>query len=145
MAVIEKEISVNAPCDKIWRDLVQDPNRWGEWLTPLRGIEEHVDGAVRAGLEFHVQLGKIGGAKIKVVEATPGNLLRWNAGPPMAHMMGMAMRGRLELRQRGAATQVTLKMVTPMMMAPMMKMMSGLNSGEEVTKTMQQIKLRAEA
>lgn len=144
MAVIEKETTVNGSCEKIWADLIQDPNQWDQWMTPIRGIEEHVNGPVRGGLDFHVQLGNIGGAKIKVVEATPCRLLRWNAGPAMAHMMGMPMRGTLELRQLGTGTRVIMRMVTPMMMAPMMRMMSGLNSEEEVGKTIQRIKLRAE-
>ena len=144
MAVIKKETFVNAPADKVWATLINDPNRWDEWLTPVRALEERVTGSVREGLEFHITLGKIGGAKIKVVEAVPGRLLRWNAGPGMMHMMGMPMRGTLELEPRDGSTHVFLKMVTPMMMAPMMGMMSGLNPNEEMTKTIERIKRESE-
>ena len=144
MAVINKEIVVNVPPEKIWSTLIEDPNRWTEWLTPIRALEEKVTGAVREGLEFHIQMGKMGGAKVKVKEVVPNRLLRWNGGPPMAHIMGMAMRGTLEFRRTNGATHVSLRMVTPMMMAPMMGMMSGLKPREEMEKTIQQIKRLSE-
>lgn len=144
MAVIKRETVVNAPPEKIWSTLIEDPNRWTEWLTPIRALEERVTGSIREGLEFHIQLGKIGGAKVKVIEAAPGRLLRWNAGPGMMHMMGMPMRGTLEFQRRNGATYVYLKMVTPMMMAPMMGMMSGINPKEEMDKTIERIKRLSE-
>lgn len=143
MAIIKRETLVKAPADTIWDKLISDPNQWGDWLTPIRGFEERVDGPVRKGLEFHVRLGKIS-AKIKVTEVLPGRRLKWKAGPGMMHMMGMTMRGRLEFQPRNGSTQVLLRMVTPMMMGPMMKMMSGLNSKEEMTKTIERIKLLSE-
>lgn len=143
MAVINKEIVVDATPEKIW-GLIQDPNRWSEWLTPIKALEEKVSGTVRERLEFHIQLGNMGGVKVKVKEAVPNRLLRWNAGPPMAHMMGMTMRGTLELRRANGTTHVSLRMVTPMMMAPMMRMMSGIDPREEMEKTIRQIKRLAE-
>jgi hypothetical protein len=62
----------------------------------------------------------------------------------MMHMMGMPMRGTLVLNQHDGGTRVSLRMVTPMMMAPMMGMMSGLKPKEEMDKTIQAIKRQAE-
>lgn len=139
MAVIKRETTVKASADSVWANLIYDPNRWGEWLTPIKSVEERVGESVREGLEFHVQLGRLS-AKVKVTEAVPGQRLKWKAGPGMMMAMGMSMRGTLEFRSVNGSTQVFLKMVTPMMMGPMMRMMSGLNPKEEMTKTITQIK-----
>ena len=138
MAIITRETTVNASPETIWAGLIDDPNKWGDWLTPIRGVEERVGGLVEEGLEFDIRLGKIG-AKIRVTEADRGRRLRWKAGPGMMLMMGMAMRGTLELQSHNGSTRVLLRMVTPMMMAPMMQMMSGLNSKEEMTATIERI------
>ncbi|MEE9248021.1 MAG: SRPBCC family protein [Dehalococcoidia bacterium] len=144
MAVIKRETTVKAPSDDVWANLIHDPNRWGEWLTPIRGVEERVRESVREGLEFQVLIGKLSG-KIKITEAVPGRKLRWKAGPGMMMAMGMSMRGTLEFQPVNGSTHVFLKMVTPMMMGPMMKMMSGLNTKEEMTKTIGMIKRLSEA
>lgn len=89
-------------------------------------------------------LGRIGGAKIKVTQVVTNRGVRFNAGPGMMHMMGMPMRGTLVLHQEDGGTRVELRMVTPMMMAPMMGMMSGLKPKEEMDKTIQEIKRQAE-
>ncbi|MFQ5933427.1 MAG: SRPBCC family protein [Dehalococcoidia bacterium] len=140
MAIIKRETTVKASADSVWISLIDDPNRWGEWLTPIRGVEERVEEPVREGLEFHVQLGKLS-AKVKVTEAVPGSRLRWKAGPGMMMAMGMSMRGTLEFQPVNGATHVFLRMVTPMMMGPMMRMMSGLNPKEEMTKTIERIRV----
>lgn len=144
MPTVKKDIWVDAQPEKIWSRLISDPNRWDHWLTPIRGYEERVTGEVAKGLEFHVQIGKIGGAKIKVVEAVPARRLRWNAGPAMAHMMRMPMRGTLELEPQGQRTHATLKMKTPMMMVPMMKMLSGINAKREMEDSISRIKSESE-
>lgn len=144
MAIIVKELTVNAPPSKVWA-LVEDPSLWPTWFTPIRALEERVNGPIREGLEFHFTMGRLGGAKMKVKEVVPNQRVRWNGGPPMAHMMGMTMRGTLELRPfDSGSTRVTLRMVTPMMMAPMMKMMSGLNAKEEIDKSIKELKRQAE-
>ena len=143
MAIIKRETLVKAPVDTIWDKLISDPNRWGDWLTPIRSLEERVNGSIRKGLEFNVRLGKMG-AKVRVTEVVPGRRLRWKVGPGMMLMMGMGMRGTLEFQPRNGSTHVHLRMVTPMMMAPMMGMMSGLKPKEEMTKTIELIKLLSE-
>lgn len=139
---ITRETTVRATGDAIWSSLIEDPNRWTEWLTPVRGIEEKVGVPVRVGTEFSVRLGKMGG-KVRVTEATKGQRLRWKAGPSMMMAMGMAMKGTLELERTGnGATHVVLKMTTPMgpMGSMMMRMMAGLNPKNEMTATINRIK-----
>jgi uncharacterized protein YndB with AHSA1/START domain len=138
MATVNRETTVRASADKIW-SLFEDANRWPEWLTPVRGLEENVAGSVREGSEFSARLGKVSG-KIRVLEASRGRRLRWKAGPAMMLAMGMGMKGTLELQGNGNTTRVLLKHKTPMMMGPMMRMMSGLNPKEEMTKTVSRIK-----
>lgn len=114
MATVTREATVKATGESIWSSLIEDPNRWTDWLTPVRGLEERVKQPVHDGLEFSVRLGKISG-KIRVTEATRGKRLRWNAGPPMALAMGMGM-----------------------------KMMAGLDPKDEMTKTINRIKQLSE-
>ena len=139
MAIIKKQTTVAKSPDELWNELFSDPNGWGQWLTPIQGIEEEVKGPARGGLSFGARVGKLS-AKLKVTEASPGKLLRWKAGPPMLLLMGSGMRGQLELRPSNGGTRVDLRMVTPLMLGPMMKMMTGLNSNEEMTKTIGRIK-----
>ncbi len=87
-----------------------------------------------------MQLGNIG-AKLRVLEATKGQRIRWKAGPPMLLAMGTGMKGSLEFRGTGnGVTHVQLKMKSPLMLGPLMKMMSGLNPKDEMTKTINRIK-----
>ncbi len=139
MAIIQRETTVTASPNDLWSKLIDDPNEWPDWLTPLRGLDETVSGKVRSGLSFSVRLGKIS-AKVKVRKVSPGKELQWSGGPPMLLMMGSGMRGKLEFTPAGEGTRVNLTMVTPMMFAPMMKMMTGLNTGDEMTKTIGKIK-----
>lgn len=138
MATVNRETTIRASADKIW-SLFEDPSRWPEWFTPLRGLEERVTGSIREGSEFSGRLGKLSG-KIRVLEAKSGRRLRWKAGPAMMLAMGMGMKGTLELQSNGNSTRVVLKHKTPMMMGPMMKMMSGLNPKDEMTRTISRIK-----
>ncbi len=145
MAIINKERTLNAPAEKVWSTLIDDPNQWPEWLTPIRSLEEKSSGKVRKGTQISVRLGSLGGAKVKVTEVVPNKRLRWKAGPAMMLMMGMGMKGTLDFQQQGDSTRVRLRMVTPMMMAPMMKMMTGLNAADEMEKTITKIKELGEA
>ncbi len=140
MATISRETTVHASADAIWSSLFEDPNRWPDWLTPIRGLEEKASGPVRAGTELSVRLGNMGG-KIRVIEATRGQRLRWKAGPSMLLAMGTGMKGSLEFqRAANGSTRAVLKMKSPMMLGPMMRMMSGLNLKDEMTKTINRIK-----
>lgn len=140
MATINRETTVHASADTIWANLFEDPNRWPDWLTPIRGLEERASGPVRAGTELSVRLGNMGG-KIRVTEVTKGQRLSWKAGPGMLLAMGTGMKGSLEFQKAGnGSTRVVLKMRSPMMLGPMMKMMSGLKLKDEMTKTIGRIK-----
>lgn len=140
MATINREETVHSSADALWSNLFEDPNRWPDWLTPVRGLEERASDHVQAGSELSARLGNIGG-KIRVTEATSGQRLRWKAGPPMLLAMGTGMKGSLELHATGnGSTHVHLKMTSPPMLGPMLKMMSGLNLEDEMTKTIARIK-----
>ncbi len=139
MAIIERETTVSTSAPDLWEKLISDPNVWPDWLTPLRGFDETVSGPVKAGESYSARLGNMS-AKIKVKEVTSGTRLRWAGGPPMMLAMGSGMRGSLTFTRDGEGTKISLTMVTPMMFAPMMKMMTGLNMGEEMTKTIGKIK-----
>ena len=144
MAIIKRETTVSAAPNDLWAKLIDDVNTWPEWLGPLRGLDETVDGKVRAGLSFSARVGKLS-AKVKIRKVLPGRELQWSGGPPMLLAMGTGMRGKLEFTQAGEGTKVNLTMVTPMMLAPMMKMMTGLNVGDEMTNTIANIKKLGDA
>ena len=139
MAIIRKETTVTASPNDLWSKIIDDPNQWPDWLTPLRGLDETVSGSARAGLSFSARLGKLS-AKMKVRTVKPGNELQWSVGPPMLLMMGSGIRGKLEFTPAGEGTKVNLTLVTPMMLGPMMKMMTGLKAADEMTKTIDKIK-----
>ena len=139
MAIIKRETTVSTSPPDLWERLISDPNVWPDWLTPLRGFDETISGPVKAGASYSARLGNMS-TKIKVKEVTNGTRLRWAGGPSMMLAMGSGMRGTLTFTPDGEGTKVNLTMVTPMMLAPMMKMMTGLNTGEEMTKTIGKIK-----
>jgi len=140
MATVTRDTTVRASGDEIWAKLIQDPNHWSDWLTPLRGLEEKVTAPVTGGTSFAARIGNLSG-KIKVVEAVKGKKLRWKAGPGPLLAMGMGMKGTLELRSNGGgATHVHLTMKSPPMMSPMMQAMIGLKVADEMTKTINRIK-----
>ncbi len=144
MATIRKETTVSASPADLWAKIIDDPNIWPDWLTPVRGLDEVVEGKVRAGLTFSARVGKLS-AKIKVRKVSPGKEIQWSGGPGMMLAMGSGMKGKLEFTPSGEGTKVNLTMVTPMMFAPMMKMMTGLNTGDEMTKTIANIKRLGDA
>ena len=139
MATIERETTVSASGTEIWTNLIQEPNHWQEWLTPLRGLEERVKSPVVSGLSFGARIGNLSG-KIKVVEVIEGKKLRWKAGPGPLLAMGMGMKGSLELAPKNGGTDVHITMKSPPMMRPMMQAMTGLNTADEMTKTISRIK-----
>ena len=139
MATIERETTVSASGEEIWANLIQDPNHWNDWLTPVRGLEEKVSPQVGAGQSFGARIGNLSG-KIKVVEAVEGKKLRWKAGSGPLLAMGMSMKGTLEFQQRNGATHVHLTMTSPPMMSPLMQAMIGLKVDDEMTKTINRIK-----
>lgn len=99
---------------------------------------------MEAGQSFPVRIGNLG-AKIKVVEASEGKKLRWKAEPGPLLAMGMGMKGTLELEPKGDLTHVQLTMKSPPMMRPVMQSMTGLNTADEMTKTIQRLKELSEA
>jgi Polyketide cyclase / dehydrase and lipid transport len=140
MATINREATVHSSADTLWSSLFEDPNRWPDWLTPVRGLEERASSPVHAGSELGVRLGNMGG-KIRVLEATKGTRLRWKAGPSMLLAMGTGMNGSLDIHPTGnGATHVHLTMKSPLMLGPLVRMMSGLNLKDEMTKTIGRIK-----
>ena len=72
--------------------------------------------------------------------AITGKKLRWKAGPGPLLAMGMGMKGTLELHAHSGTTHVHLTMKSPPMMRPMMQAMTGLNTADEMTKTINRIK-----
>ena len=146
MSKITKQTTVHATPEQVWAKLIEDPNHWGDWLTPVRKLVAPVHGTVAAGLEFPVLLGKLSG-KIVVTEATTARQLRWKAGPAMMLAMGMSMKGTLQLTPDGSGgSRVNLEMRSPMgpMGSMMMRMMAGLDSKEEMTRTIGRVKALAE-
>lgn len=139
MAIIRKETTVSASPSELWAKIIEDPNVWPDWLTPVRGLDEVVSGKVRAGLSFSARVGKLS-AKIKVRKVSRNKEIQWSGGPGMMLAMGTGMKGKLVFTPSGEGTKVSLTMVTPLMLAPMMKMMTGLNTPEEMTKTIAKIK-----
>lgn len=139
MATIDRETTVHASGEEIWTRLIQDPNHWNDWLTPLRGLEQKVTPLVSQGMSFGASIGNLSG-KVKVVEAVKGKKLRWKVGPGPLLAMGMGMKGTLELEPKGGTTHVHLRMKSPPMMRPMMQAMTGLNTADEMTKTINRIR-----
>ena len=139
MATIERETTVGAAGRELWASLIADPNHWQDWLTPLQGLDETVASPVAPGLSFGARIGNLSG-KIKVVEVIEGKKLRWKAGPGPLLAMGMGMKGTLELEPKNGGTHVHLTMKSPPMMRPMMQAMTGLNTADEMTKTINRIK-----
>ena len=138
-------VQINASTDKVW-DLVSDGDRLGEWVSPIRGVDTvEPQGPLAAGSKVTATIGKLGGASLKFKEAERGHKLRWTAGPFMAYMMMMPMTVQLDLEPRPDHTSATITFKTNPMIAPLMKMMTGLNFAEEAPATAQKLKQAAEA
>lgn len=140
MATVKRETIIPTRAEDIWEDLIQDPNGWSAWLTPLRGLDEKVTPPVKRGMRFGASVGNLS-ATIRVVDAVRGRKLRWKAGPGPLLAMGMGMKGTLWFHPlSNGSTQVQLTMKSPPMMGPLMRMMTGLNPKDEMTKTILRIK-----
>lgn len=138
-------IQINASTDKVW-ELVSNGSRLSDWLSPVRGVDTvEPDGPLEPGSKLEATLGNVGGAKINIKKAERGRLLHWSAGPFLAHMMRMPMFVDLELEPRGDSTQATITFRTNPMIAPIMKMMTGLNFSEEAPNTVQKLKQAVES
>ena len=145
MGKFEATTQIAASPEKVW-ELVSDGNRLGSWLTPVRGVDTvEPAGPLAKGSEVEATVGNLGGAKLKFKEAETARTLYWSAGPFMLHMMHMPMTVRLELEPRGENTQATITYKTNPMVAPMMKMMVGLNFAEEAPATANKLKQAVEA
>ena len=142
MATVKRETTVNASPEEIWTNLIQDPNHWTDWLTPLRGLEEKVSPQVSAGQSFAARIGNLSG-KVKV-EAVAGKKLRWKAGPGPLLAMGMGMKGTLELHGSNGTTHVDLTMKSPPMMRSMMQAMTGFKVADEMTNSVNRIRKLSE-
>ena len=116
------------------------------WLTPVRGVDTvEPAGPLAKGSRVEATVGNLGGAKLKFKEVETARTLYWSAGPFMLHMMHMPMTVRLELKPRGENTEATITFKTNPMVAPMMKMMVGLNFAEEAPATARKLKQVVEA
>lgn len=145
MGKYEATAQIDASAEEIWR-LVSDGNQLTTWLKPVRGVDS-VDppGPLAKGSQVEATVGNLGGAKLKFKEAERDRTLYWSAGPFMLHMTHMPMSVRLELEPQGEKTQATLTFKTNPMVAPMMKMLVGLNFAEEAPATVSKLKQAVEA
>ena len=133
MGKYESTVQINASTDKVW-DLVSNGDRLGDWLSPIRGVDSiEPTGPLAAGTNVTATIGNMGGASLKFKQAEAGRKLRWTAGPFMAHMMMMPMKAELNLEARGEQTAATITIKTNPMIAPIMKMMTGLNFADEAS------------
>jgi carbon monoxide dehydrogenase subunit G len=145
MGKYESTVQINASSDKVW-EVVTNGDRLADWLSPVHGVDSiDPQGPLAAGTQVEATIGKLGGAKLKFQEADKGRTLRWTAGPFMAYMMMMPMKVQLDLEPRGDQTSATITFKTNPMIAPLMKMMTGLNFAEEATATAQKLKQATEA
>jgi carbon monoxide dehydrogenase subunit G len=144
MGKYESTVQINASTDKVW-ELVTNGERIGDWLSPIRGVDSvEPSGPLAAGSRMTATIGNLGGASLKFKEAEKGRTLRWTAGPFMAYMMMMPMKVELDLEARGDQTAATITFKTNPMIAPLMKMMTGLNFGDEAVSTGQKLKAASE-
>ncbi len=135
---------IAATPDQVWA-VVSDGNRLSEWLTPVKGVDSvQPGGPLAKGSTLEATLGNVGGAKLKIKDAEAGRLLKWSAGPFLAHMMRMPMIVELNLEGRGESTTASITFKSSMMMAPMMGMMTGLKFADEAPATVQALKAAVE-
>ena len=147
MGKYESTVQINASTDAgvgVWCRTV---TVLGDWLSPIRGVDtvEPTRPTGRAGSTVTATIGNLGGASLKFKEAEAGRTLRWTAGPMMAYMMMMPMKVELNLEARGDQTAATITFKTNPMISPIMKMMTGLNFGDEAVATGKKLKQASEA
>ena len=145
MGKYESTVQINASTDKVW-GVVSNGDRLGDWLSPIRGVDSvEPAGPLAAGSKVTATIGNLGGASLKFKEAEAGRTLRWTAGPMMAYMMMMPMKAELNLEARGEQTAATITITSNPMIAPIMKMMTGLNFADEAVATGIKLKQASEA
>ena len=144
MPINEHSVQVNAPPSKVW-SLISDADNLMNWLSPMKGLESSESGPITAGRRIKGQLGNANGATLKFKKVEVDHELAWDAGPGIAHMMMMPMRVSVSIEPAGEGSTVTARFKSAMMIAPMMKAMSGLDFSEEVVTTVNSIKQLAES
>ena len=97
------------------------------------------------GTDLKAVIGRVPGAKLKITEAAPRRRLSGNAGPAVAHMMGMPMVMSVDLEGKEEATQVTFSIQANPLVAPMIRMTTGLDFEAETSRTAQSIKQAVES
>jgi uncharacterized protein YndB with AHSA1/START domain len=99
---VESEIEIDAPRERVF-ELLLDPHRLGEWVTPHRGVEGAPPGKLRKGSEFRQTLSIAGsrfGVRWRVVELQRPSLAIWHGLGPA----GSRAEVRYELREDGDGT-----------------------------------------
>lgn len=135
---------INASPELVW-EVVTNGRRMAEWLSPVRAVSEvSPPGPLQPGSKLEATIGNVGGAKINIKDARKGRRLYWSAGPQMAHMLGMPMHAEIELAGDEKQTQATITFKSNMMMGPLMRMMTGLDFGEEAPQTVSKLKQAVE-
>ncbi len=144
MPIHEHSVTVNAAPSKVW-SVISEADNLLNWLSPIKGLEEKESGPITTGRKIKGQLGNANGASFRFKTVEPNRQQSWNGGPAMAHMMMMPMRASVTIEPAGeSGSTVTFRGKIPMMLAPMMKAMSGLDFAEEVVTTTNNIKELAE-
>lgn len=145
MPINEHSVTVNAAPAKVW-SVISNADNLLNWLSPIKSTEEKESGPITVGRRMRVQLGNANGGSLRFGTVDTNRQIAWNAGPAMAHMMMMPMRVSISIDPAGEnASKVTARFKSAMMIAPMMKAMSGLDFSEEVVTTASNIKEQAEA
>ena len=145
MPVNEHSVTVNAAPAKVW-SVISNADNLLNWLSPIKGLDKNESGPITVGRQMKGQLGNANGASLRFKTVDTNRQLAWNAGPAMAHMMMMPMKVSISIDPAGDdASKVTARFRSAMMIAPMMKAMSGLDFSEEVVTTVNNIKEQAES
>ena len=144
MPTYSSSVQVQAKPEEVWA-LISDGSRLTEWLSPVKTIEGEAPSQLSRGTDLKAVIGRVPGAKLKITEATPRRRLSGNAGPPIAHMMGMPVVMSVDLEGKEEATQVTFSIQANPLVAPMIKMTTGLDFEAEASKTAQGIKQAVES
>ncbi len=144
MATHTASTRIEASPAQVW-EVISDSSRLPEWLSPVKGVDAVTpEGALTKGTKVEATLGNVGGAKINIKEADAAHRLKWSAGPFLAHMMRMPMQVELNLEGRGESTTATIVFRTNPMIAPIMRMMTGLEFAEEAPATVRDLKAAVE-
>jgi uncharacterized membrane protein len=102
---VEESIEVAAPRDRVW-PLVSEPERYAEFMvgSTWKAVPGEPTSGPRARFWLTVQAGSLDlGGVIELVEWEPPHELAWT------NVSGIDNRGRWILRERGEATEVTLR------------------------------------